>query len=145
MNQTNSSNHLFSNTIESTVQLEPELVVNLSSDNYDLTVVHHSKAHYKISSEEKIVFFKILPSLQQQFMERNMTVTYHYIFMVDVQLQWAIYCINNEDQSEGKEVFRGGFVSEKEELKKVVNVHEIGRNRIVVVFDRFVLFYLQLP
>ena len=73
-----------------------------------------------------------------------MTVNYNFVIVVDAKLQWSIFCVKNIPEEEPIEMYKGRFVSEREEIKKVVGVYCI-EEKLIVVFDKFQPFYLQLP
>ena len=77
-------------------------------------------------------------------MEKNMTVTYHYCIVVDVKLQWSLFCVKNHEELEPVAICKGKFMAQKMELKNVKGVHLVG-HKLIVIFDPFYVAYLYLP
>lgn len=69
------------------------LFVHLSNHAYDLNVIHKTTPTFKITTQQKICFYGELLSLRKDFMQANTIVSHHYLIVVDVDLNWSIYCI----------------------------------------------------
>ena len=76
-------------------QLSSSLFLHYSSDQYYLNVIYAKTPTFRIASEEKISFFALLNSLQRSYMEKNTTVVYYYVIVVDVTQSWVLYCIKS--------------------------------------------------
>jgi hypothetical protein len=74
-------------------KMNDALFVHLSSDAYDLNIIHKRSLIFKITSQEKISFYGELLSLKKDFMQSNTIVSHHYLIIVDINLTWTIYCI----------------------------------------------------
>ena len=90
------------------------------------------------------MFFEVLHALRRDYMEKNATVRYHFVIVVDVKLAWGIYCIKGLEGEEPIEMYKGRFMFEKVEIKSVVGVHLIS-DKIIIIFDGFYVSYLKLP
>lgn len=81
--------------MKTTLQLADSLILQLSSDRFDLTVANAGSQVFKIRSDEKISYFCVLPELRREYMEKNTTVVYHFVMIVDTTLAWSIFCIKS--------------------------------------------------
>jgi len=79
-------------------QMNDSLFVHLSNDRYDLSIVHIKRVIFKIRSEEKISYYGELLSIKKDFMQKNTTVSHHYLIIVDINCAWSIYCIKTIEE-----------------------------------------------
>jgi hypothetical protein len=76
--------------------------------------------------------------------EKNRVMRYHFVLVVDAKLSWSIFCIKGAESEKPVEMYKGRFVSEKSELKRLVGAYVVD-GRLIVIFDGFSVFYLNFP
>lgn len=66
---------------------------------------------YRITSEEKIVYYGEIKGMRKMFMERNATVGHYYVVMVDCNFGWSLFRVKSVEE-EPMFVFGGKLMSE---------------------------------
>ncbi len=85
--------------------------MHLSKDSFEITVIYGAKGLYKIRSDERVDWLCLLPGMGRSQMEKNTTVNYNYVMIVDSTLAWSIYCVKSTEGSRPKLVWRGKLFS----------------------------------
>lgn len=98
--------------VKTLLKLNEDLIIHLSIDHYQLNIVDKYQQSYKISSEEKIIYYEVLSHMKKSYMQDNRVVWHYYVFVVDDKYTWSIFRVKNVRQ-EPLEVYRGKILSEK--------------------------------